>query len=91
MATEASDVRVRNTQHTERVAFEDLRMPGAYICNETGHLFRIPEDGLVSGRSPLIEIVASNPTMLTRLSNDPWVPISKARQLAADADLYIDF
>ncbi len=82
---------VHNTQHTTRVAFQDLNSPGAYVCNETGCLFRIPEDGLVTGRSPLIEIVSKSPTMMTKISDDPWLPISKARQLAADADLYINF
>jgi len=82
---------VRDTQHTQRVAFSELHRPGTYVCNETGTLFRIPQDALVSGRSPLIEIVSTQPTMMTKLSDDPWLPISKARELAADCDLYISF
>ncbi len=80
-----------NTQYSERFAFGNLEHPGAYVCNETGCLFRVPADGLAPGRSPLIEIVGKKPTMLTKLCDDPWVPISKARQLAADADVWINF
>lgn len=92
MATPTTEsLTTRNTQHTERVPFGDLSKPGAYVSNDTGCLFRIPDDGLVSGRSPLIEIVGKSPIMMTKVSEDPWIPISKARQLAADADLYINF
>ncbi len=79
------------TKTNERLAFADVNMPGTYVDNETGHLFRVPEDALVGGRSPLIEIVSKSPTMVTRISEDPWLPISKARQTAADSDLYISF
>jgi hypothetical protein len=90
-STESKTQNVFNSQHTQRIAFGDVNTPGSYVCNESGCLFRVPEDGLVSGRSPLIEIVSRTPTMMTKISDDPWLPISKARQLAADADLYINF
>jgi hypothetical protein len=31
------------------------------------------------------------PTQVALLSNDPYIPISKARQLAADMDLAVNF
>jgi hypothetical protein len=66
-------------------------MPGCYIANFTGHLFRIPDQAVAAGRSPLIEIVSKQGTLMTKVSDDPWIPISKARQLAADADLQPNF
>jgi len=74
-----------------RVAFSELSECGAYINENTGALFRVPEEAVVSGRSPLIEIVSTEPTMMAKLSDNAWIPISKARQLAADADLYVAF
>ncbi len=83
--------KVHNTIRTRRVPFSELHEPGCYISNSTGNLFRVPEDALALNRSPLIEIVSNTGTMMTRVSDDPWIPISKARQLAADTDLAINF
>jgi hypothetical protein len=83
--------KTETTHHLTRMPFSEVNREGAYICNETGDLFRVPEDALVSGRSPVLDIVSKKPMMVTQISNDPWLPISRARQLAADADLYIDF
>lgn len=91
MTTIAEKTSVHTTQQNRKVPFCELTEPGSYISNTTGNLFRVPEDALVVGRSPLIEIVSKSGTMMTRISDDPWLPISKARQLAADADLSINF
>lgn len=74
-----------------RVAFSDLETPGTYVSNKSGELFRIPSEALAAGRTPVMEIVGNSPRMLTKISDDPWIPISKARQLAAGSDLYVDF
>jgi hypothetical protein len=74
-----------------RIPFADLTEPGTYVNERSGELFRVPEDALVAGRSPLIEIVSDHPTMLTKLSDNAWIPISKARQLAADSDMNVAF
>lgn len=89
--TTAETMTVHNASHTRRESFGEINEPGCYVCNTTGFLYRIPQDGLVGGRSPVIEIVAKAPAMVTRISDDPWLPISKARQLAADIDLYLNF
>ena len=82
---------VHTTKTCQCLAFSEITTPGCYVANENGDLFRVPEDGLVTGRSPLIEIVSRKPCMVTKISSDPWEPISKARQLAADADVYVNF
>lgn len=81
-----------HTTHTSQcLPFSDINSPGCYVANGGGELFRIPEDGVVTGRSPVIEIVSKTPRMVTKVSDDPWLAISKARQLAADSDLYVNF
>jgi hypothetical protein len=73
------------------VPFELIQDPGTYICNWNGHLLRVPEDGVKSGRSPVIDIMATEPLMVTKLSDDPYIPITKARLLAADCDQPVSF
>jgi hypothetical protein len=91
MTTLAETATVHSTQRNRKIPFSELADPGTYISNATGNLFRVPEDALVVGRSPLIEIVSKGGTMMTQISDDPWLPISKARQIAADSDLSINF
>lgn len=91
MANTAENPQTGTTRRSVRVPFADVNEPGAYINERSGELFRVPEDALMSGRSPLIEIVSDHPTMLTKLSDNAWIPISKARQLAADSDMTIAF
>jgi hypothetical protein len=83
--------KIHNVSLNPRIPFSELHEPGAYVSNTTGNLFRIPEEALVAGRSPLIEIISISGTMVTKIDENPWIPISKARQLAANADLAINF
>ncbi|MFQ5463758.1 MAG: hypothetical protein ACE5E5_14170 [Phycisphaerae bacterium] len=74
-----------------QVPFESIDSPGCYICNWSGHLLRIPEDGVKSGRSPLLEIKGTEALFVTKICNDPFIPLSKARMLAADCDVAVNF
>lgn len=74
-----------------QVMFENLQEPGAYLSNWSGHLIRVPGDALKPGRSPVIEILGKEPMFVTKLSDDPFVSITKARMLAADFDLPVNF
>jgi hypothetical protein len=38
-----------------------------------------------------MEIVANEPWVVKRLSDDPYVPLTKARMIAADLDLPVNF
>jgi len=73
------------------VPFTEIDEPGTYLSNWSGHLIRVPEDGVKQGRSPVIEILAKEPMLLTKLSNDPFIGTTKARMLAADLDLPVNF
>lgn len=73
------------------VAFEKINEPGAYICNWSGHLLRIPEDGITPGRSPLLNVVGTDPLWVTKICDNPYVTITKARLLASNFDLAVNF
>ncbi len=71
--------------------FDAISEPGAYLCNWSGHLLRIPEDALKPGRSPSLDLVGSEPLVVTKISDNPFITTTKARLMAADADLEVNF
>lgn len=71
--------------------WDSINEPGAYICNWSGHLMRVPEDGVAPGRSPMISMVGPDPLFVTKISDSPYVTVTKAKLLAADLDLNVNF
>jgi len=71
--------------------YDQINDPGAYVCNWTGHLLRVPEDGVKPGRSPVFEIRGKEELFVTKLCDDPYVAITKARMLASNFDLAVNF
>ncbi len=90
MATTA-EARGENKMVSAQIPFESINEPGAYLSNWSGHLIRVPQDGCKQGRSPLIEIIGKEPFVVTKLADDPFVAITKARMVAADLDLPVAF
>ena len=72
-------------------SFNQIENSGCYVSSETGRLLRVPTDALAKGQSPRIETVGFTPWLVTKLSNDPYLPISKARMIAADNDIEVNF
>jgi len=73
------------------VPFESIQEPGCYICNWSGHLLRIPEDGVAPGRSPLVNIIGTEQLYVTKLSENPFVSITKAKMIACNLDCNVNF
>ena len=71
--------------------FDRISQPGCFVLNKTGDLLRVPEDALIMGSSPTMDIVSREPWLVTKISNDPYVPLRAARAAAADMDLYVNF
>ena len=89
MAIKTKEFEYRTSAPT--VPFAEISEPGTYLSNWTGHLLRVPDDGVKQGRSPVIEILGKEPMLLTKLSTDPFIGMTKARMLAADLDLPVNF
>ena len=70
--------------------FSEINQPGVYVT-QRGDLFRVPTDALAEGRSPILVWENLEGSIVSRISEDPYAPISKCRQLAADADLAVNF
>ena len=73
------------------VPFDQINEPGCYICNWSGHLLRVPPDGVQLGRSPLLSIIGCEPVFVTKISDNPFIPLTKARLLAANCDVNVNF
>ena len=74
-----------------KLPFDQINEPGCYICNWSGHLLRVPEDGIAPGRSPLINFVGREPLYVTKLSDNPYIPVTKARMYASNWDVAVNF
>jgi len=86
-----SDIaKTKSNQGFLTVRFSEIQSPGVYVT-QRGELFRVPREALAEGLSPILawESVAGN--IVSRISEDPYCPISKCRQLTADADLPVNF
>ena len=74
-----------------RIPFDAIHEPGCYVCTWSGHLLRMPDDAVAPGRSPTMEMLGHDPLFVTRISDNPFITVSKARLLAADCDVPVNF
>ena len=90
-----SGTRTQNCGNTgnigQVVPFESINEPGAYVCNWSGHLLRVPDDAVTPGRSPLINIVGNDPLFVTKISDNPFMPVTKCRLMACNLDVAVNF
>ena len=73
------------------VPFNVIYEPGTYVCNWSGHLLRVPGEGLPSGRQPPLNIVGPEPLFVTKISENPYVDVRSARRLARRLALGVNF
>ncbi len=71
--------------------FDGINEPGAYICRWSGHLLRVPEDSISTARTPRMSVIGSDALLVTKIDNDPFVTVTKARLLAANHDVSVNF
>jgi hypothetical protein len=46
---------------------------------------------VAQGRSPLINIVGPGDMFVTKISENPYIPLTKARLLASNCDVCVNF
>ena len=71
--------------------FDSINEPGAYVCNWSGHLLRVPEDAVTAGRTPTLNLVGTEPLFVTKISDNPHIPLAKAKAAAATFDVRTNF
>ena len=72
------------------IEFNKIESAGVYVT-QRGEMFRVPPEALADGHSPLLGWETREGNLVTRITDDAYTPISKCRQLAADADLSVNF
>jgi hypothetical protein len=73
------------------IPFESISIPGCYICNWSGHLIRVPENGIAAGRQTAFNIIGQDQLFVTMISPNPYIPVTKARLLAANFNVATNF
>ena len=71
--------------------FDGIHEPGAYICRWSGHLLRVPADSISSERTPRMSVISADALLVTKLDSDPFIPVPKARLLATNHDVSVNF
>jgi hypothetical protein len=74
-----------------QIPFDSLTEPGCYICNWNGHLLRVPEDGIAANSRPQINLVSTEPLFVTKISDNPFIPLTQAKTTASNFDLFVNF
>lgn len=77
-------------QQFQQVTWDQIREPGLYVDTQSGDLYRIPGEAL-SGSSPLMQKVSKSQQTLLKIDAEPYLPVSQARALCADADIHPNF
>ena len=73
------------------MGWNEIDEPGSYLFVRSGDLVRVPPEALAPGHSPLMSIVSNGETRVARLSENPAVPITVLRNIAADNDYFVNF
>lgn len=73
------------------MSFDGINEPGAYICRWSGHLLRVPEDSISTERTPRMSVIGADALLVTKIDNNPFVTVAKARLLAANQDVSVNF
>ena len=93
MTKEAANKNLHRQRST--MAWNDINDPGTYVALDGQTLFRVQEDAIAPGSSPVITTVSAdngtNGVAVAKVSDDPNIAITKARQLCADSDIHPDF
>jgi hypothetical protein len=87
----AFDLKPLHRGFLPEVSWEDIREPGAYVDLRTGDLYRIPQEALIRGASPLIHKQSLAGDRLAQVSLNPFVTTFEARMLCAEHNITPNF
>jgi hypothetical protein len=73
------------------VTWEDINEPGAYVEKGSGDLYRIPQEALVRGASPIIMKESRGASRLVQISKNPFVTDLEARHRCAQYNIDPNF
>jgi hypothetical protein len=71
--------------------WEHVDQPGTYVDVSTGELYRIPQEALLQGSSPVIRKESLRPSRLVQISKNPFITTFQARMLACEHNVQPNF
>lgn len=71
--------------------WENVDEPGTYVDVSTGELYRIPQEALLQGSSPLIRKESLKASRLVQISKNPFITTFQARMLACEHNVQPNF
>ncbi len=69
----------------------DICTPGAYVCEETGGLLRVSEKDVARGNLPSPVGATGEALCATKICDDPYITLTRARMVASNLDLEVTF
>ncbi len=72
-------------------AWDDINEAGTYVERGSGDLYRIPQEALVKGSSPMISKESYGASRLLQLSKDPFITTLEARLRCAQHNVQPNF
>jgi hypothetical protein len=91
MAERSQSIQPQRRSALTETTWEEMTQPGAYVEVGSGDLFRVPQEALITGASPVITKVSNGASRLVRVSDNPYCPLLRAREVAADHNIEPNF
>jgi hypothetical protein len=94
MAHEGQSASSTKPQHRNvlpELAWDDINDPGAYVEVGAGDLYRIPQEALVRGSSPMIRKQSLGGSRFLKLSSDITITTFEARMICAENNVKPNF
>jgi hypothetical protein len=93
MGTETRSVSIEPTHRLslQEMSWEDLNEAGAYVEKGSGDLYRVPQEALIKGGSPMIRKESAGASRLVKVSRNPFVTPLEARMLCAEHNVTPNF
>lgn len=71
----------------QQLAWDEINEPGAYVEVTTGALYRVPQEALLKGASPLIRKESVSGSPFVQVSKNPFVLSLEARMICAEHNI----
>lgn len=89
--TRSGGTAIQKQQSLYTVSWDEIHEPGAYVEVATGSLYRVPQEGLLKGASPLIKMESTAGSQFVQLSKNPFVLSLEARMICAEHNIQPNF
>jgi hypothetical protein len=73
------------------ITWDSLNEPGAYVERGTGDLYRVPQEAIIPGGSPMIHKESNGASRLVQVSKNPFVTTLEARLTCAQHNIEPNF